>query len=220
MDTNETKLERKDNRDGFCIEIQAYYINMLYLQELLEKITKQGIKPKIKPTLRKIQDEFLNNSIIQDRLNFDFTKTNETRPNIFLAYYFCNSIFSNKIWEKTFDNALEKLWLDWGGFSTINKDSEIYCDTYTGQNNFSYHRGDSWFFINNIAAISMYNLNKEKYQEHINKIIESSTTDILFNGIVGHCSEISDAKELTAKASLSQLWSIATYIEMIKKINY
>lgn len=96
----------------------------------------------------------------------------------------------------------------------------MFCKNYTGQNNFSYHRGDSWFFINNIAAMCLFDLNKEVYKTQITKIIESSTADILFNGVIGHASEVSDAEKQTSQASPSQLWSIATYIEMIDKINF
>lgn len=220
MDTDETITNVSDNREGFCIEIQVYFANMLKLQEYLYKLTKHGIKNNAKKFIQIVQKKFVNNFLIIDRLKPNFEIDTTTRPNIFLAYYFNKDLFSKKIWETTFNDALSKLKLNWGGISTIDTKSEMFCKNYTGQNNFSYHRGDSWFFINNIAAMCLFDLNKEVYKTQITKIIESSTADILFNGVIGHASEVSDAEKQTSQASPSQLWSIATYIEMIDKINF
>lgn len=84
--------------------------------------------------------------------------------------------------------------------------------------NRSYHRGDSWFWINNLAAICMHRLDKKKYQQQIKFICEASMKDILFNGIPGHHAELSSASELRSEGCLSQAWSAATFIELVHEL--
>jgi len=61
-------------------------------------------------------------------------------------------------------------------------------------------------------------LDKKLYKKYINKILKSSTDDILYNGFIGHASELSSAKEFSSEASLCQAWSAATYIELIHEL--
>jgi len=77
------------------------------------------------------------------------------------------------------------------------------------------HNGDSWIFINNIAAIDLYNLNKEKYRNIINSIIKSNERLIK---MIGTLPERSSAYELKPAGALHQLWSISTYIELLNNI--
>jgi len=105
-----------------------------------------------------------------------------------------------------------------GGIATINKHHPSFKDTYSGENPESYHNGDSWYFINNITAICLNRLDKKLYKKYINKILKSSTDDILYNGFIGHASELSSAKEFSSEASLCQAWSAATYIELIHEL--
>jgi glycogen debranching enzyme len=171
--------------------------NQEYLE--LENLTKE-----------KVKQVFFDGNILKDGKD-----ASTIRPNIFLAYYLYPDLLSNEDWEKVFDNSFPKLWLDWGGITTIQKDSPLFCREYTGEDNKSYHRGDSWFYINNITAMCLYKLNKEKYKEYIHEIINASTQDILYNGIIGRPSELSSASSLKAEASLFQLWSAATYAELM-----
>lgn len=204
---------KEDNRDGFRIEIQTLWLVMLKLSNYLDELLKRQVVYNAleKNTKEKVKQEFFANGILKDGKN-DPT----IRPNMFLAYYLYPDLLENSEWEIVFDNSLEKLWLDWGGFSTIDKTSELFCKDYSGENNISYHRGDSWFFINNIAAICMKRLNNEKYIKYIEKIIEASIKDILYNGVIGRPSELSSASQLKAEASLFQLWSAATLIELLE----
>lgn len=219
MDTDETITGEKDDREGYCIEIQALFTTMLEFKEYLYKTLKERCKNESKDFRKNVQEKFLKNNIISDRIRKDNTVDETRRPNIYLAYFFNESLFPKKNWETTFSDSLERLWLSWGGLATIDKNSKWFCGRYTGQNNHSYHRGDSWFFVNNIAAISMQRLNENKYQDKIKRIIDASTIDILFNGIIGHASEISDAEELTSRASPAKAWSAGTYIELVHELN-
>ena len=135
------------------------------------------------------------------------------RPNIFIAAYIYPQLLTGKEWMNCFDNALEALWLPWGGIATIDKKNDNFHDTHTGENPGSYHQGDSWFYVNNLAAIVLFRLNKRKYTGYISKIMEASREEILSRGAVGAHGEVSSAKELKSEGCVSQAWSNAMYLE-------
>ncbi|MEM4710971.1 MAG: amylo-alpha-1,6-glucosidase [Candidatus Woesearchaeota archaeon] len=212
-----------DTREGYRIEIQALFLCML---ELFNKIKSKYYKNDIgyeeyyeieKSISSAVKQRFLVNNYLNDGWNC--VHSDVSRPNIFLAYYFYPKLFSSNEWEKVFDNALSRLWFEWGngkgGLSTIDKEHYLYQPRYTGIDNKSYHRGDSWFYVNNIAAVCMLSLNKEKYISYIEKIIGSSTEDILFNGFIGCASELSSSSVFESGGCLCQAWSIATYIQLV-----
>jgi glycogen debranching enzyme len=201
-----------DTRDGARIEIQALWLAMLSFSNYLNR--ELGIKEDYdfieKESRKKIKEVFFTGDSLKDGAN-DPT----IRPNVFLSHYIYPDLLSAEEWEKAFDTCIDRLWLEWGGFSTIDKSSPLFQADYTGEDNKSYHRGDSWFFMNNLAAISMYKVNKGKYKDKVLKILEASTQDMLYGGIAGRPSELSCASRQTAEASLFQLWSAATYIELV-----
>ncbi|MFH1849944.1 MAG: amylo-alpha-1,6-glucosidase, partial [archaeon] len=110
------------------------------------------------------------------------------------------------------------LWLPWGGLATIDKTNALYSPRYTGIDNRSYHRGDSWYWINNIAAIVMCRLDKKLFRSYIDGILKASVNDILYQGYIGHASELSDASSQNAQASFCQAWSDAMFIELIDEL--
>ncbi len=167
-----------------------------------------GLRNKIRTTY--LKDNKLYNDI-------DLNEDNHN-CNVFLAYYIYPDLFSQEEWEKIIDNSLKALETNWGGISSLSKFSSNFKSDYTGENNLSYHRGDVWFWINNLSAIVMHDLNEKKYRSQISKILRSSTNDILKMGTVGLGSEISSASSQRAEGSLAQAWSNSTYIEMIDKL--
>ncbi|MEM3374599.1 MAG: amylo-alpha-1,6-glucosidase [Candidatus Woesearchaeota archaeon] len=212
---NETWMDtsfENDTREGFRIEIQALWLSMLRLANYIDRllIKKQTYYEFEEVVREKVKKDFFENGTLKDGKD-----DNTIRPNLFLACYVYPELLTKEEWESVFDKAIERLWLDWGGFSTIDKNHRLFSPYYTGEDNKSYHRGDSWFFLNNIAAICMCKINKEKYKSYIDKIIESSTYDILYDGAIARPSELSSANNQEANASLFQLWSAATYIELL-----
>ena len=135
--------------------------------------------------------------------------------NIFLSYYFYPNLFTQKEWEGIFDNSLKELKCSWGGITSLSKFDANFRNTYSGENNESYHRGDSWYWINNIAAIVLNNCNEKKYRDTITSILLSSTKDIISQGTLGFGSELSSAKKQEPRGNLAQLWSMSTYVEMV-----
>ncbi len=200
-----------ESRAGFNIEIQALTLAML---DYSYESTKNGYYKKLESELKSnVIRKFWNGSILADNLEND-----AIRPNIFLAYYLYPQLLGDKDWERCFDNTLKALWLDFGGLSTIDKKSPLFVPIHTGENAQSYHHGDSWFWINNLAAIAMLRLNRKKYAYQINKILEASTSDILWKGIIGAHSELSSAGQLRAEGCLNQAWSNAMYVELADEI--
>ncbi len=207
MDTN----YGNDTRSGARIEIQAFRLN---LYKMLFELTQNQKYKILENTLKiKVKQKFWNGKTLADGLG-----TLDIRPNIFLASYAYPQLLSNSEWETCFENALKSLWLDWGGLSTIDKNNPLFCDASTGEDRKSYHRGDSWFWINNLAAIQLNKINKKKFEKYVQKIIQASTQEILWKGCVGCHAELSSAKELRSEGCLNQAWSNAMFVELIDEL--
>ncbi|MCX8147257.1 MAG: hypothetical protein N3D84_02210 [Candidatus Woesearchaeota archaeon] len=207
-----------DSREGYRIEIQALRLCIYKLMGLLCRATNDKVGEKIAKKLeddlkKKVQKDFWNGKYLDDGLN---DKT--IRPNVFIAYYLYPELLSKSQWKECFRNVLPKLWNGWGGLSTIDKSDKLYCDSYTGEDNKSYHRGDSWFWINNLAALCMLRLSKLRFNDYINKVVEASTKEILWQGAIGHHAELSSSSNLESNGCLMQAWSAAMYIELIKEM--
>jgi len=164
-------------------------------------------------TRKRVYDLFWNGHYLKDGLG-DST----VRPNIFIAAYVYPDLLSKKEWVTCFEEALNHLWLEWGGLSTISKSDSRFFSKNTGENSASYHRGDSWYWINNMAAIVMHRTDKKKFKRYISKIIEASCEDILFQGYIGNHSELSSAECLSADGCLSQAWSNALFVELAEEL--
>jgi len=245
IDTFNSESSDKDYREGIRIEIQALFLNMLKLMNMLDiylanKYVKKNDKmvPVVRSELNAVVLEEKTRKLVRERFfknidgkmylndGYDCSMHTVLRPNTFLAYYIYPDLLTQEEWKEVFDNALPKLWCEWdlgdgvkgGGLSTIDKTHPLYQPYYTGIDNKSYHRGDSWFWINNIAAISMYRLDKEKYKDYIFKIVNSSSQDILYWGFVGYASELASSGWFKSGGCLCQTWSIATFIELMHEV--
>jgi len=191
-----------DNRNGFRIEIQALFLNML---RLASKLTKKQRYKFMEESMRKlVREKFFNGSYLIDGLD-DWTK----RPNVFIAAYIYPQLLTKEEWKICFNKILQDLWLDWGGLATIDKTNPLFCKKHTGEIPQSYHRGDSWFWINNLAAIVLYRTDKKMFKTYIDKIVKSSSDN--------HA-ELSSASKLSKEGCLYQAWTNALFIELIKEI--
>ncbi|MFH1409192.1 MAG: amylo-alpha-1,6-glucosidase [Nanoarchaeota archaeon] len=201
-----------DDRSGFRIEIQAGFLAQLQL--LVHLLHLLGTSDAHEWEL--FEHSFAHSvrqRFFQDHLK-DGLHDPTLRPNVFLAHYLYPKLLTTRDWQKTFDAAVEHLWCG-HGFTTIDRRHSLFQKWYTGTDNKSYHRGDSWFWVNNLAAISLSRINAFRYRDKINRIIDASSDDILQNGIIGHHSELSSAEKLTADGCLSQAWSAAMFIELM-----
>jgi len=215
---NETWMDTDnlgDARAGSRIEIQALRLSMY---NLMSDFYGNGKYLKLEQQLKRaIKNRFWNSRYLNDGF-VDGNPDKTIRPNIFLAAYIFPPMLSKDDWDKCFGNVINKLWLDWGGLSSIDKKSPIFQEYNTGSNIDSYHRGDSWYFVNNMAAIVLHKTDKKKYRRYINKILEASREEILWQGALGHHAEISSAAYRQSTGCVAQLWSAAMFVELIHEL--
>jgi len=201
-----------DSRSGFRIEIQAL---MLCSFRVLWEITGDSEYLKLEKKMRRtVLKNFWNGSYL-----FDGKDDATIRPNVFIAAYVYPELLSKKEWTHCFEKILPKLWLKWGGLSTIDKKNPLFCPDSTGEWNKSYHRGDSWFWVNNLVALVLHKTDKKHFEKFINKILKASTKEILWQGCIGHHAELSSASNLSSEGSLIQAWSAAMYVELVNNIH-
>ncbi len=201
-----------DSRTGIRIEIQAL---RLALYRIVAELTGEEVYKKLEESLAKqVKKYFWDGTLLADGLG-DHT----IRPNVFMAAYIYPELLSGEEWESCFDAVLPKLWLEWGGISSIDTDHPHMNWQCTGEDSASYHHGDSWYFLNNMAAIVLHRVNKKKYANYIKKIQEASTKEILYMGFVGCHSEVSSAGQLKSEGCWSQAWSNALFIELFEEIH-
>ncbi len=208
-------------RDGARIEMQAMKLNMYKLALKLDKAkSQQNFYRKMEKEMKaKVKKVFFDGKNLYDGYYPREKIIDKTiRPNIFIAAYIYPELLNKKEWIACFDNALKKLWLPWGGISTIDKKRKEFCKTHTGEDSTSYHQGDSWFYLNNLTAIVLYRFNKKKFYPQIKKIMEASKEEIMWKGAIGSHGEVSSAEKLTSDGCINQAWSNAMYLEARKEI--
>ncbi|MFH1063728.1 MAG: amylo-alpha-1,6-glucosidase [Candidatus Woesearchaeota archaeon] len=213
--TNETWMDTQwkgqDGRPGARIEIQAMQLRILKLMYDLSDDEKY--KKMEEELCEKVRKTFWNRDILADGID-DWT----VRPNIFIAYYIYPELLAKEEWTKCFTTALDKLWLGWGGLASIATDHPLFTDRYTGVTNQSYHRGDSWYWINDLAALCLHRNDPKTFKGTIDQIVAASSEEILWHGSVGDHAEVSSAAQLESRGALAQTWSAAMFIEMMMEL--
>lgn len=205
----ETWMDSLD-RSGLRIEIQA---GRLALYKFLYSETNND---QYKILLEHLEREIVKN-FFKDEIPWDSPEDATVRPNVFLAYYLYPELMLKEKWEKCFDKILPELYLEWGGIASVSQVDGKFISRDSGENSPSYHNGDSWYWINNLTALVLFDLNPAKYSEYINEIMEASTNEILYMGAIGHHSEISSAEKQESLGCEAQLWSAAMYLEFFDR---
>jgi len=207
----ETWMDTVD-RTGACIEIQALLLAMYKLGFELTKDRKYKVlEDKMKT---EVKQQFWDGEILVDRLG-DLV----TRPNIFLACYIYPDLLSPGEWADAFEHVLERNWLNWGGLATIDVKDKRFVSNYSGEDNKSYHSGDSWFWVNNLAALVMARVDKKRFEKYIKGIFEASKNELLWSGCIGGCAELSSASGLKSEGCVLQAWSCATLLELMEELS-
>ena len=228
MDT--TVPYSNDVREDRRIEIQALRLAMYKLMKYLSEITNnykqfKEFEEKERKLREIVRRKFWNGQRLADGVyekdGVDFVDETK-RPNLFIAAYVYPELMTTEEWVKAFDYLLPSLWCSWGndfgGVSTIDKSSPLFKPNYSGESNVSYHRGDSWYYLNNLIALVLHRTDKDKYNDYVMKILGSSTQQILYSGIMGNLAELSSASRMESNGSLAQAWSVAFYIELINEL--
>lgn len=197
-------------RIGCRVEIQCMYALVL---ELLAQLTTEShyLKDQIQ-VLETIRHHLYHDGFLADgldeQLNLDRTK----RPNIFMAYLIQPDLLNHEEWVRCFNQILEATQLSWGGLSSIDTHDTRFSGTSTGENNISYHNGDSWFFVNNLAALALLRLDSIYFKETAARLLHSSMEEILWQGFLGHAAEIAAAFGGAAWGCGTQAWSASSYV--------
>ena len=174
------RTSRRKNRD------RTLTLAMFHFAGVLIGDTAYFLKAEL---LRTVRAAFWDGNALADGA------TTTKRANIFVSYCFYPDLLLRQEREKAFACALDELWLPWGGIASIAKKHPFFCDTDRGceDPNQSYHHGDAWFFVNNYAASSLFEVNAEKFRPYIDALLAASTNDILWEGALLHLSDVSSA---------------------------
>ncbi len=198
-------------RTGFRIEIQTMFALLL---DLLHSLTGEArYEQERLQLLGKIRQYYWNGHSLADGLD-DPT----IRPNIFLAYLIQPDLLREEQWQRCFDTALAALSCSWGGLSSLDRQNPAFLGFTTGEDNRSYHNGDSWFFINNLAAVAMHRLNARRFGRTVMDILQGSTDEILWHNMAGMPGEISSAYELDSYGCGLQAFSGGTYLALLNQL--
>lgn len=215
MDTD----SNDDGRAGARIEIQALALAIYECHVHLSSLCKNHVPMQRHENARRLWST-VNSRMVQNGMLIDGLDANgfpdwTVRPNIFLAYYIAPRLFSKDDWKIFFDQALADLWCGWGGLASVGRSSSLFRGSYTGEDSASYHRGDSWYWVNNIAAIAMKRVDEDMFCSPVAKILAASTADFMTQGFIGHSSEISNASKQEACGCHAQAWSASTLLELL-----
>lgn len=207
-----------DTRAGVRVEIQAGLLAAFRLLGLLEQRT--SLPRSLTSPYRKVESLMarrIREALFRDGMLLDGKDDPTVRPNVFLAYYLFPTLLSPDEWKGVFDRALERLWLPWGGLASIDRGHHLFQPRYTGMDDLSYHRGDSWYWVNALAAICLWRLDRKRYAPTITALRNACVHDLLFQGAVGHCSELSSASSQEWGGCFSQAWSAALLYELLRE---
>jgi glycogen debranching enzyme len=197
-------------RVGHPIETQALFSKILHLAELVCEDEKYAEKRH--KFLEKVREHYFKDGYLHDRYG-DPT----IRPNLFLAALFEPELLTKSEWESCFDIAIPPIWLEWGGLSSVDVHQECFCDVSTGECDISYHNGDSWFFVNNIAAMVLSNINAKKYANYIKGITDASIDEILWHNYIGAPGEVSSARALESWGCGLQGFSSSAFLYLVNR---
>ncbi len=211
-----------DGRTGARVEIQALFLALfdahVHLCTMTKTVVDKNKSRVAKEVLDAVHAKLFVSGMLMDGLHADGSLDTVVRPNMFIAWYVAPKLFSQSEWKIIFDCALAELWLSWGGLSSISVHDSNFHDIYTGENVASYHRGDSWYFVNNMAAQAMFAVDPDAYKECISRICAASMDDLLTQGFAGHSSELSSARSQEAAGCYAQAWSASTLLELQIKL--
>ena len=219
---NETWMDtagNDDGRSGARIEIQALALALADAHARLCERTGVPIPERTRMLLVGIAAavplRFLHDGVLIDGLLVDGSADAAVRPNAFLAWYAYPSLVENEVWKRTFWRSLASLWVPWGAIATLAPADSRFRGRDTGENTAAYHRGDTWYFLNAIAAMGLRSVDADGSKVPVSRLLSALEYDLLQQGYLGHISEISSADTQEAMGCHAQAWSVACYLEAL-----
>ncbi len=198
-------------RTGYRIDVQCMYALLL---EVLGKLTDE-------PAFEEERLAFLENirgSFFRDGYLWDGVDDASKRPNVFLAYLLQPELLSSEDWKLTFSEVIAVTGTPWGGLTSLDRNDNAFQPESTGENNLSYHNGDSWFFVNNLAAVALHRCDNHVYAQTISRLVRSSTDEILWKNMLGQPGEIASADSGTSWGCGIQAFSAGTYLFLLEEL--
>lgn len=207
-------------RAGACVEIQALYARMLaYAHELTGD---QAYSERLGAFIDAVRSRLIGpDGRVVDHIDENGIAAAHVTPNQFLAYAFYPGLFEEGTWRWSFDYALDALTFTDapGRIASLEPTSPLYCPFHTGADNRSYHRGDSWLFVNHLAALALARLDRNAYRERIEAIIAASLVDCFERGAFCAFSEVSSAERQDSNGCWAQTWSASTFLELMGELD-
>ncbi len=204
-----------DGREGARIEIQALTLRMLFLAErLCDGERRESLAQRRKTLIAAVRERLFDaeRAMLFDGW-VDGHHDGTIRPNALLAHYIFPDLLSPEEWSVVAKNLLSQLTTPWGGLSSIDREHVFFHGSHTGMDDRSYHRGDAWYFVDNLVAISLLRIDPS-FRPLAERLYASSVKDLLMQGAAGHCSEISSADRQEPFGCWCQAWSASTLIEL------
>ncbi len=208
-------------RTGYRIEIQAMYALVLQLLAELTTDTDESQRwhHEWQESLTNIRHRYFVDNYLVDGFEENQDIDLRKRPNVFLAYLIQPDLLDQAQWESCFELVTAACATTWGGLTSLEREDPAFQHVSTGQDNRSYHNGDSWFFVNNLAALAMWRCNREKFSVQIEEIITSSTSEVLWQNILGCAGEIASASDGTSWGCGVQGFSGGAFIAALSEID-
>ena len=198
-------------REGYRIEIQCMYALVL---ELLGELTgEEHYFEEQKTFLAHVRELFFHDGYLWDGAD-DPTM----RPNVFLAYLLQPELLTEEEWKSCFSHIIRTCSTEWGGLTSVDKNDGRFQPLSTGENNQSYHEGDSWFFVNNLAATALARCDTTIYAQTVNRLLMGSTEEILWKHFLGLPGEIASAADGESWGCGIQAFSAGPYLFLLREL--
>lgn len=216
----DTLADGKDGRAGVRIEIQALLLAAHRLVAWLEE--RRRFRRVLPGQWRRREKQYLERvrALFHDGCPdglLDEEADRRARPNLLLAAYAYPDLFTSEEWNDLFEGVLPRLWLPWGGLASLDTAAAAFVPRYSGADDRSYHHGDSWYWVNALAALVLQRHDPERYATQIGRLRDACTQDLLFHGAVGHASELSSAAVEEWGGTYAQAWSAALLFELLQE---
>lgn len=199
----------------YPLGMQVAMLNTISALAILSRLIGNTIKCEEYLDFEQYFKEHIKKVYLKKNHLYDEPESEIVTGDVFLAYYNYPDLCKREEWVSIFKTTLKHTYLTWGGISSLSKYDSRFKDTYSGSDDVSYHQGDSWYFMNSLAALVLNHCDADEFKDEINTIIQTTTKQLLFQGTLGHIAEVSSANTSQSRGCSVQLWSLALYLELL-----
>ena len=221
-------------RNGKAVEINSMWYNSLkIMEELAEKFETKEEAKVYKSMANKCKKTFVEKFYNKRRkCLYDVVGDSKIRPNQLFALSLTYPVIDPKsdIAKEMFETVTKKL-LNNYGLKTLAKGEMKYVEVYEGDSfnrDMSYHQGITWPWLlglyydsfKKIIEVENAKTKKEKlqkqYDEFVNNVKTTFTSEFMTGKTIGGLHEIYDSKKpFEAKGAIQQAWSVSEVFRII-----